>query len=387
MAKIEVSALELMSRAQATAGVGIDDASIREPLERLLRSLNEEARLSEAGARGMERHILRVLANRLRMERDFRAHPEIESRRIVRPLIICGGPRAGSTKLHKLLAASGDFRYLRCWQGINFARFEAGREEDTAARIEDAEERIRWFNERAPQSKLIHEFSTFEPEEENLIYEHRFYGPYLSPFVQVPGYIRWYMANIDFREELKYLERVLKYLEWQFFDDDPRPWLLKNPGYIGYEPLILEVFPDATLATTHRDPVSVVSSGTSLNTRFHEAYSDADYRAIMGTFVMQGIAGSWRSHMNVRDAHPRLSILDVSYTELTRNGELAAQKVYAHAGLPLEAKSRRAMLDWDRGQDIHVLGAHRHSLASFAVTPEAIRAEFKSYIERFSNWF
>lgn len=64
----------------------------------------------------MESRLLRLLCNRLRMLRDFRAYPEIDDETIVPPLILSGGARTGSTKLHKLLAATGDFNYMTFWQ-------------------------------------------------------------------------------------------------------------------------------------------------------------------------------------------------------------------------------------------------------------------------------
>jgi hypothetical protein len=142
--QIKLSTIQLMRSAREQCGLDeVIDTAIEEPLARLLQSLNDEAQLTEAGAAAMERHILRVLRNRLRMQRDFRRHPEINEQLIVRPLILTGGPRSGSTKLHKMLAASGDFIVLPCWQGISPALHTGERTEDPAARIHEADDRVR----------------------------------------------------------------------------------------------------------------------------------------------------------------------------------------------------------------------------------------------------
>ena len=224
------------------------------------RLAHSAAQLNDVGAQAMERHLLLVLCNRLRMLRDFRAHPEINDQQIVRPLIISGGARTGSTKLQKMLVASGDFHWLPCWQGASLSLYTGDRGEDPAPRIREAEEHIRWFNEHAPNAKLIHEFSTFEPEEENLILALRLFGPYMQAFVCVPNFIQWYVMQHDLRDDFKFLKQGLQYLQWQFHDGKPRPWVLKNPLYPGLEPLLAEVFADASFVNTHREPVGMLSS-------------------------------------------------------------------------------------------------------------------------------
>ena len=386
--QIKPSAQELMATArQQTRLSDIIDSDIEEPLDRCLQSLNTEAQLSAEGAKGMEQQILRLLRNRLRMQRDFQMHPEINDQQIAPPLIVIGGPRSGSTKLHKMLAASDDFIYLLCWQGMSLSLITGNLDEDPAERIEEADKRVRWFNERAPQSRQIHELSTFEPEEENMIYEHRLYGPYMMPFVNVPGYCQWYMEHQDYRGELAFLKQAMKYLQWQFHDGDIRPWLLKNPGYLGYEPLLREIFPDAALVTTHRDPVSVTSSGKSLNCHFHKAYSDVDRTENMGRDVLEGISTSWNNHLDIRDSHPDLKILDIAYTELTRNAERVAENVYAHADMPLSDKARDAMRKWDDENKQHKHGVHKHNLDRPCETPDIVREKFSRYIDRFGDRF
>src|SRR5689334_6107918 len=105
----------LLKRAQQISGIGIEDSAAHEPLAVLVASLNDEARLSASGKVQMEARLLRILVNRLRMERDFRAHPEIGDQRVIEPLFVFGLPRSGTTKLQKLLSATGDFTALPMW--------------------------------------------------------------------------------------------------------------------------------------------------------------------------------------------------------------------------------------------------------------------------------
>ena len=111
--EITSSARQLMAKARAATGIDILDSAIEVPLARLLKSLNAEAQLTEDGARAFEKRLLRVLNNRLRMERDFRNHPEINDQKIIRHLIMTGAARSGSTKLAKLFSASAAFNTSR----------------------------------------------------------------------------------------------------------------------------------------------------------------------------------------------------------------------------------------------------------------------------------
>ena len=102
-------------------GIDLADEEAHEPLTVLLRSLNEESGIDAEGARAYEAKFLRLLANRLRMKRDFARHPEIADQPIKGPLVIMGVARSGTTKLQKVLAASGDFNFLTFWQNFNWA--------------------------------------------------------------------------------------------------------------------------------------------------------------------------------------------------------------------------------------------------------------------------
>ncbi|MEJ2459066.1 MAG: hypothetical protein P8Y58_13385, partial [Novosphingobium sp.] len=110
---------QLLAKARDITGIDIIDDDAVEPLTAMVKSLNEESKLHAAGARAMQHRLLRLLCNRLRMQRDFKAHPEIGQQVIQAPIVICGMGRTGSTKLQKLLANSGDVNWLPYWQVHN----------------------------------------------------------------------------------------------------------------------------------------------------------------------------------------------------------------------------------------------------------------------------
>ena len=379
--EIKSTAAQLMARAREMTAVDIVDSDIEEALGRLVTALNTEAQLTEAGAAGMEGRIHTILSNRLRMLRDFAAHPEIDEQQIVRPHFLTGAGRSGSTKLHKLLAASGDFKYLRFWQQFNPSLRSGDRSEDTSPRVREAEEFIAWFNQHSPQARLIHEYEAFEPEEETFLFDHtRFLINFCITHASIPSYMKWCMTQ-DMAKQVGFLKQTLKYLQWQFYDGDARPWVLKNPLYCGMEPLLIQLFPDAVFVATHRDPSARVASSAGLTVTMQKAYSDADRGKQAGPVMLE-----FNQYLAGRDAFPDVKILDIGYPELNKQSERVVEKIYAFAGRPLTDRARQSMRDWEQGNAQHKHGVYKYSLADYSITEEMITEKFRPYVTRFKDY-
>jgi len=385
--KIPPSAQQLMNTAKELTGIfHIVDLAIERPLEKLLESLNSETQLNAGGATAIEKRILRMLCNRLRMERDFLSHPEIGAQQILQPLFITGMGRTGSTKMQRMLAASGDFLYIPCWQSHSLSLRTGDRNESPSERIRDAEEEIHWFNTNAPNVERIHPFDAHVAEEESVALEHCLFAPWMAALLYVPSYAAW-RVGLGFEDDLHYLKRILQYLQWQFHDGDERPWILKSPAYPGMEPLLAKVFPDAVFVTTHRHPVSVISSAASLLSSFHGAFSDYDPKAILGPLVLEQLAMGADRHIQGRDSDPTLNIVDVGYTELRDHATQTAAKVYSHADLILDDTAIARMAQWETENDQHKHGIHQYDMKAYALTPSMIESRFSVYINRFNNIF
>ena len=75
------------------------------PLEVLVRSINEEARLTPLGARIQKSRIVSALSTRLCVEHLLREHPEIRDIGLGKVIVIAGLQRTATTTLHRLIAA------------------------------------------------------------------------------------------------------------------------------------------------------------------------------------------------------------------------------------------------------------------------------------------
>ena len=89
------------------------------PLEKLCESVNQEARLTPVGLAITRGRITGIMANRLRAERLFKAHPEILQLEPTAPIFIAGLQRTGTTMLHRLLSAAPALRGLSSYEVLD----------------------------------------------------------------------------------------------------------------------------------------------------------------------------------------------------------------------------------------------------------------------------
>lgn len=384
--RLSKSAQELMREARAQTQIDMVDLDVTEALERLVASLNSEAGLSARGALAMEQRLLRLLCNRLRMLRDFAEHPEIADQQVAGPIFLTGGPRTGSTKLHKLLAATGDFLFLPFWQGHCLSLRTGDRSEDPAPRIAEAEEYIRWIETHAPQAQRAHGYGTFEPEEESLILEHFICSTFPNVFAHVPTFMAWW-ATQDYTDQAAFLKRGLQYLQWQFYDGDARRWVLKCPIYPGLETILANVFPGALFVTTNRDPQSTVPSTAHLVEGYRAGYSDADHREALGRAFFEGLARSAQQHMEGREKRPELDFLDIRYAELVYDSERVIDAIYAHAGMVFPPEARAAIHLWEATHGHDGQRPPPYALEDFGLTRAMVDDKFANYVARFGHCF
>lgn len=375
--RIELSVDQLMARSRKIAGVDIVDDEIVEPLTILRRSVNEEAQLDEQGIQAYQDKLLRLLANRLRMKRDFLRHPEIADQPIKGPLVVMGVARSGTTKLQKVLAASGDFNWLPFWQNFNWASFTGLPNEPTEARIAEADAFCRWYDTRSPETKLGHSFEALEAEEESVLSEGCFVTPTFIGFAELPSFAQWLGGQppgISFR----FLRDVLKYLQWQGLASPDKPWLLKSPNYNGLELEILTVFPEARLLMPHRSPLKTLTSMCKLVRCFRKAFGplEPDLPLIVEYNIL-----NMEAHLANRRAHPDLPLLDVRFEDIIGSLPATIERIYADAGMTLSEAAVGKMLSWNAENGMHKLGEFRYSLEELGLEESVIRAKMSGYFE------
>ena len=382
--RIPLNVEQLMAKAREIADVDMLDEDAIEPLTVLVRSFNEESMLREDGALALQGRLLRTLANRLRMQRDFARHPEIAEQKINRPIFVAGFLRTGSTKIQRLFSASEDFNRLPLWKTLNSASYTGRPGEDVTPRIKDAEQYVLDLYAGSPEAAMQHEQGALVTEEESYIFcQDLRCGGYMS-FANVPSYLNW-LATQDMGKTYRYLRDALKYLQWQGLGDSGKRWFLKSPYHWGNETSLIESFPDASIIFTHRPPVEFIASMCSMLAGYMRWHTD--HVEVDGPMILGGFVHSLQCHFEFRRSHPGFPMLDVDYREATRDVESVIRRVYAFLGMPLSDESLERMLRWNNDNPIHKHGAHQYAAEDFGLSEQAIIEQCRSYQDFYDATF
>lgn len=374
-------AAQLMAEARAVSGIDLIDHAAIEPLTILVQSVNAEGGLHADGATAMHGRMIRILANRLRMQRDIAAHPEILDQDIKAPIFISGLGRTGSTKLQKLLAATGDFNFTTHWQAQYPALLSGDRRESPQARIDATEDYTNWLNQASPDMRLGHAFETLETEEESAVLEHSLVSANFMAWCPVDSYLGW-VAQQDPGLQLRYLRDALKYLQWQGLADPAKRWILKTAIYSMIEPNIFDVFPDARLLVTHRQPLNVIPSGLRLMACFYQPFTT--HRLAIEPFI-QGMAFAANTHLRNRASLPDGAMLDIFFEDSVKDARKVVEDVYHFIQATPGAGAIDRAVAWDSDNPQHKRGAYVYALADHGLSAEQIEAAFPDYCAFVAN--
>jgi hypothetical protein len=370
--------------ARATRATGLDDFgddAFRAPLRRLLDAFEREAGLTLLGRIIARADVVRLLENRLRMLDTRRRHPEIDARDVRRPIFIVGLPRTGTTILHELLAQDPANRVPMTWEVMHPWPPPERASYETDPRIAEVERHFAGVDRLLPGFKSMHPMGARLPQECVALTAHDFASMIFSTTHHVPGYQAW-LEGADLRWVYASHRRQLQYLEWRC---PAERWVLKSPGHLWALDALLAVYPDARIVQTHRDPLEVIASLTSLVTLLRSMASDRiDPRGIGEEWTRRLAAGLERS-MAVRAAglSGGAEVFDMHFPELVRDEIGMVRRIYAHFGLVLspdaEARMRRFLAANPR--DKH--GAHRYTLEAAGLDHATERRRYAAYQERF----
>ncbi|MCG8591427.1 MAG: sulfotransferase [Proteobacteria bacterium] len=363
---------------RATGGLcDFDGEAFAEPLERLVRSLEEEAALTPAG-RAIARVRLRDhLANRLRLVADEARWPGIRSERIERPLVIAGLPRTGTTILFHMLAQDPELLSPLSWKlqypspppGRGVGRFDR--------RVVAQKARGHFLYSVLPALRHVYRTAALLPEECVVMKAHEFTAILFSIAYRVPRYASW-LLDCDHTAAYAMHERFLQHL--QFGVERPR-WVLKSPEHLlCLEPLLAR-YPDACIVQTHRDPLTVLPSFASLTAILRSLSSDAIDAREIGVETAHFWSTALERARRQRAAHPEWEsqIVDVQYDDICADPMAVVERIYARAGRELGAPARAAMLRFLKRHPKNRHGEHVYSLERFELDREREAERFAGY--------
>lgn len=371
--------------AAASAATGLDDFGDRHfltGLTKLVEDLPVHAKLNAIGAQMVYGGIIKLLVNRLRYVRDIKQHPEILREKIVKPIIVLGLPRTGTTKLQRVMSVDPQVQRMDYWRITNPAPLPGEEAGNPKGRIEEALAVEQMLATQFPGWMARHPTEAVEPDEELHLMHGSFECMISWLFARVPSYYE-YISQCDQRPMYRHLHAQMQYLQWQEGGGRGRPWIMKSPVHINALDVLLETFSDAVLVHCHRDLQKVLPSFASLIETARKIGSDHVDPKVVGSEMLRYWATALDRCLVVRDRLPPDRILDVTFEEVVGDVVGVVRRIYERAGRQVTPEALAAFRDYDATRPEHHWGTYTYSAEDYGYTPEQIDRRFAAYRERF----
>ncbi len=373
---------ELLATAAASTGGlevfgdgGDADGDGRAWLARLVRALEDEARLHAAGRLVARQELLRSLRNRLQLAALWKRHPEWLDAPLLPPSFVVGMARSGTSILSELLALDPAARCPAMWEMLHPAESLVG---EGLRAVGDAE--TVFMADLAPEYAAMHENSGDLPNECIYVTINTFVSDHWSGCHVVPSYERE-LPRADHVAVYRYHERVLKTLQQRGARGRTR-WGLKAPSHLPQLEALFTAYPDARVIRIHRDPLKSIPSTVNLmGTLKHMRCDDVSVDGA-GPALAHGYALMLRYEIEKRrDGRiPADRIVDVRYHDLMHDLAGTIRSVYERCGWELDERLLARMRDYVAARP---RGAHRYSLEAAGLDREQERERFRFYCEHY----
>ncbi|HTR71567.1 MAG TPA: sulfotransferase [Mycobacteriales bacterium] len=367
---------------KAVEETGLEDFGVpdyRERLDVLLAAFRDVPGLSDPGRFSFYSQLLQLLKNRLLLTDLLTRHPEIHEVELAPPIIIAGLPRTGTTHLHNLLAAGPAFRTLPYWESLEPIPVPGEYGVDPDPRLARTEQAV-WFTDLAmPLFPLMHEMTVDHVHEEIQLLAIDFSTMLFETLAQVPAWRDYYCSH-DQRPHYEFLRTMLKVLQHL---RGGRRWLLKSPQHLEQLPVLAEVFPDATVVLTHRDPCSVVVSMATMVAYTARMHTDTPDPVAIGSSWADRLERMLNSCVRDRSAIAASQSVDVTFEEFMSDDLATARRVYELAGEPLTLADEQAMSDYLGGHRRGRHGTIDYRAQDVGLDLDDLRGRFAPYTARF----
>lgn len=369
---------------------GLDDFGPEDFIERLsvqVRSVKEDPYMSPLGSYGVFNDWVLYAENRLRLMQLWEQHPEIERESIVRPIIIAGLPRSGTTHLINLIAADERFRAMPLWEARRpVAPAEHTHHAKTAEELRDdpryreCEQEWQAMSTTMPLLKIMHPMNPDHIHEEIELQCPDFSSYILEWVAHVPRWRDYYLSQ-DQSPHYAFMKKALKTLQWYRAGEH---WVLKSPQHLEQLPVLLRHFPDATIVITHRDPVSVIASAATMSAYGSRMRCTRVDAKMIGEYWVDRIERLLRACTRDRDVVPAQQSVDVLFHEFMADGAATLARVYETAGITLSETARKQHV---RYMEQHARGKHGRVVydlkEDFGIDPASLRERFSFYYKAF----
>jgi Sulfotransferase family len=366
-----------------TAGTSdFGPATWREGLDRLVESLRKEGQLNELGAQIAAGELVGYLTTRADILRYRAEHPEIAQRDVVPPIVIVGQARTGTTMLHDLLAQDQATRVPLTWEVDKPCPPPETASYDTDPRIEEVDATLAGTELLIPGFRSMHPLGARLAQECVRITASEFASLIFPTQYRVPSYAMWLQHEADMAPAYRWHRIYLQHLQARHPGER---WLLKSPAHIWHLQALLDEYPGALLVQTHRDPLRIIASVSSLQATLRRLASDApdivDIAHEWAPYIMDGLNRSMTARLDGTVNPDR--VVDVQFHEFLADPFGVVGRIYERFGLERTAEADARIRAFYADHPHEGPGAHQYTWADTGLDEAEWRERARAYQEHF----
>ena len=339
-----------------------------EPLEILVKSLNNEANLSYFGSLGAKFQITNHLQTRAKIFDYVSSH---ELKQPSSPIFVIGLPRSGTTHLFNLLSQDTAHRSALFWEIMYPFPLSKKGSFSQRRKLFKADVVLYFKNKFTPGLDDLHYIESSSPEECLLIKTLSLRSMVYVYMANIPAY-QDYIQKANFLPAFKWHKRFLQCLEVQ---EKPKRWLLKDPCHLEHLPEILKIYPDARFIHIKRDPSETIPSICSLTATVRSGFSSSIDKNLIGSETLKFWKNALVRYSNARDSIGSSRLIDVAYEDLITDPIGMMKKIYNNFNLDLDIKTENSMVNYLSKSSMGHKNKHAYTPEEFGLTKELIQNE------------
>jgi hypothetical protein len=382
---VEISVDSVLAAARERTG--LDDfgpADFRVRLQRLVDEWNED-NLYQVSRMVLRDMAVRHASNRL-LAQDYRKqHPGYAQEKIERPIIVVGLPRSGTTHLLNLLGSDNRLRSLPLWEVSEPLPNpnEPPREDGRDPRWVRCDEQWQMAQANSPLTTAMHPMEPDHFHEDLELMCPDFASYNYEWMSRVPLWRDAYYAE-DQTPHYRYQKEMLQIMQHAAGDTKPRRWVNKCPQHLEQLRVLKEVYPDATVVITYRDPVDAIqSAATMMGYGERMRYPGIDTKGLLD-YWSDRVDHLLRACVADRDIWPEEQRVDVPFDMLMADPMHFVRLVHAKAGMETTAQSVAEMEHFVETHPRGKFGQVVYDLeGDFGISREKLRERFGYYFDAF----
>ncbi len=384
---VEISEEGILAAARERTGLddfGPDDFRVR--LRRLVDEWNAD-NLYQVSRMVLRDMVVRHAVNRL-LAQDYRKqHPDYAQEKIERPIIVVGLPRSGTTHLLNLLASDSRLRSLPLWE-VNEPLpnpIEPPREDGRDPRYARTADQWEMMQASSPLTAAMHPMEPDHFHEDLELMCPDFASYNYEWMSRVPGWRDAYYAE-DQTPHYRYQKEMLQIMQHAAGDTRPKRWVNKCPQHLEQLRVLKEVYPDATVVITYRDPVDAIqSAATMMGYGERMRYPRIDTRGLVD-YWSDRVDHLLRACVADRDVWPEHQRVDVPFEALMADPMHFVRLVHAKAGMETTPQSVAEMEHFVKTHPRGKFGQVVYDLeGDFGISREKLRERFGYYFDAFPS--